>query len=81
MPSLKYLPGTLPRKKLTIALEKLGFTINKDGGKGSHYKVIHQTTQKSITIPERLNKVVLLYLLKEIERISGISWEDIKREL
>lgn len=81
MPSFKYLPGTLPRKKLTIALEKLGFTINKNGGKGSHYKVIHQTTQKSITIPERLNKVVLLYLLKEIERISGISWEDIKREL
>ncbi|NCU44499.1 type II toxin-antitoxin system HicA family toxin [Candidatus Falkowbacteria bacterium] len=81
MPSLKYLPGTLPRKKLTIALERLGFTINKNGGKGSHYKVIHQTTQKSITIPERLNKVVLLYLLKEIERISGISWEDIKREL
>lgn len=81
MPSLKYLPGTLPRKKLTIALERLGFTINKDGGKDSHYKVIHQTTQKSITIPERLNKVVLLYLLKEIERISGISWEDIKREL
>ena len=81
MPSLKYLPGTLPRKKLTIALERLGFTINKDGGKGSHYKVIHQTTQKSITIPERLNKVVLFYLLKEIERISGISWEDIKQKL
>jgi predicted RNA binding protein YcfA (HicA-like mRNA interferase family) len=81
MPSLKYLPGTLPQKRLITALGKLGLIINKDGGKGSHYKVTHQTTQKSITIPERLNKVVLLYLLKEIERISGISWEDIKREL
>lgn len=81
MPSLKYLPGTLPQKKLTIALEKLGFTINKTGGKGSHYKATHKITQKSITIRQRLNKVVLLYLLKEIEKISGVSWKDIKEKL
>ena len=81
MPSLKNLPGALPRKKLTAALEKFGFIINKNGGKGSHYKATHQITQKSITIPKYLNKVVLLYLLKEIEKISGISWEDIKKEL
>jgi predicted RNA binding protein YcfA (HicA-like mRNA interferase family) len=81
MPSLKYLPGTLSRKKLTTALEKLDFTINKDGGKGSHYKATYQITQKSVTIPQNLNKTVLLYLLKEIEKISGISWENIKQKL
>ncbi len=81
MLSLKYLPDTLPQRKLAAALEKIGFTINKTGGKGSHYKATYQINQKLITIPKHLNKVVLLYLLKEIEKISGISWEEIKREL
>jgi len=81
MPSLSELPGEIIRKKFTKALIRLGFIIDKKGGDGSHYKIIWPTTQKSITIQSKLRKDVLYYLLKEIEEVSDITWEDIKKEL
>ncbi|MFA5188523.1 MAG: type II toxin-antitoxin system HicA family toxin [Patescibacteria group bacterium] len=81
MPSLSELPGEIKRKKFTKALIRLGFIINKKGGDGSHYKITWPTTQKSITIQSKLRKDVLYYLLKEIEEVSDITWDDIKREL
>jgi len=81
MPSLNELPGEIRRSKFTKALERLGFIIDKKGGDGSHYKIIWPKTQKSITIQSNLRKDVLYYLLKEIEKYSGITWEDIKKEL
>jgi len=81
MPSLSELPGEIKRKKFTKALIRLGFIINKKGGDGSHYKIIWPITQKSITLQSKLRKDVLYYLLKEIEEVSDITWDDIKKEL
>lgn len=81
MPSLSELPGKVKRKKFTKALRRLGFIINESGGDGSHYKATWPRTQKSITIPSDLRKDVLCYLLKEIEKYSDVTWEDIKKEL
>ena len=81
MPSRSELPGEIPRKKFLKALKRLGFEINKVGGKGSHIKIIWSPTQKSITVIGDLRKDVLYYLLKEIENISGVTWDQIKEEL
>ena len=81
MSSCSELPGEIKRKKFIRALERLGFIIDKTGGDGSHYKAIWPATQKSVTIPLDLQKDVLYYLLKEIKNYSGITWEDIKKEL
>lgn len=81
MPPLSQLPSDLSRKKFTRALVRLGFFIDKTGGDGSHCKIIWPPTQKSITVQQDLRKDVLYYLLKEIETHSGITWEQIKKEL
>ncbi len=81
MPSLSELPDKLKRSKLTKALEGLGFIVSTKGGKGSHVKATFEKTQKFITIQDNLSKNVLYYLVKEIEKISDIGWEDIKKKL
>ena len=81
MPSLSDLPGELKRKKLTKALKRLGFCIDETGGDGSHCKVVWPLRQKAVILPQELRKQVLLYVLKEIEACSGVTWEDIRREL
>lgn len=81
MPSRSELPGDIPQRKFLKALRRLGFVINSVGGKGDHIKVIWSRTQKSVTIDRDLRKDVLYYLLKEIEAISGVTWERIKEEL
>ena len=81
MPTHSELPGKLNRDKLAKALSGLGFVISTKGGKGSHIKATHIQTQKSITLPSNLHKHVLYYCLKEIERFSGITWENIKKKL
>jgi len=83
MPSRSDLPGNINIKKLTKALVCLGFVLSEKGGKGSHIKLTYRITQKSITIPNSLNKNknVLYYLLKEINDYSGITWEQIKEKL
>ena len=75
------LPSQINRKKFIKALKHLGFEVSVKGGKGSHYKATCVRTQKSITIQYNLTKNVLYYLLKEIEKINGITWDDIKKEL
>lgn len=80
MPSRSELPGELSRRKFLNALVHLGFTIDTFGGKGDHTKVIWPSTQKSITIIGDLRKDVLYYVLKEIEVISSVTWEEIKKE-
>ena len=81
MPSLSELPGEIKRKKFAKALHRLGFVIDTKGGDGSHIKVTWPATQKSVTLQSELRKDVLYYVLKEIERCSEITWEDIKKEL
>lgn len=81
MPSRSQLPGEIKRKKLTRALRRLGFIVDKTGGDGSHYKIIWPKTQKSITLQKEIRKDVLDYVLDEIEEISGITWEEIRQEL
>lgn len=81
MPSLSQLPGEIKRKKLTKALTRLGFVINEKGGDGSHYKALWPQTQKSVTIPQDISKYTLYYLLKEIETVSGVTWDDIKSQI
>lgn len=80
MPPLSQLPGNIPRRKFLNALRKLGFRINEIGGKGSHVKIIW-TNEKSVTIPVDLNKYVLRYILAEIEEISGLTWEIVKKAI
>jgi predicted RNA binding protein YcfA (HicA-like mRNA interferase family) len=81
MPSRSELPGEIPHKKFLKALRRLGFEINTVGGKGDHVKIVWPLTQKSISVDTDLRKDVLYYLLKEIEAISGVTWEQIKGEL
>lgn len=80
MPSQSELPSKIKRKNFIKALEALDFEISTKGGKGSHFKATHRN-QKSITIPSDLNKQVLYYVLKEIEVMCGVTWEDIKKNL
>ena len=80
MPSLNELPSDIKRKKLTKALKRLGFSIDTIGGKGSHYKIVCPN-EKTITLPNNLHKKMLLIILKEIEEYSGITWEQIKKQL
>ena len=62
-------------------LRRLGFEVSRVGGKGSHIKLVWPETQKTITIPSGLEKHALYYVLKEIEKNSDVTWEDIKKEL
>lgn len=80
MPSHNDLPSDLSRKKLSKALVRLGFEVDKRGGDGSHYKVICPN-QKVVTLQYKLHKQILKVILKEIERYSGVTWEQIKKEL
>lgn len=81
MPSLSELPGEIKRRKFTKALVRLGFVIDETGGDGSHYKATWPATQKSLTIPHKLPKQTLYYLLKEIEKYSGKTWKNIQNNL
>ncbi|MBI2463218.1 MAG: type II toxin-antitoxin system HicA family toxin [Candidatus Spechtbacteria bacterium] len=81
MPSLSQLPGEIKRNKLAKALARLGFVLDEKGGNGSHYKITWPKNQKSVTLPYDLKKSTLYYVLKEIENISGVTWEDIQKEL
>lgn len=83
MPSLKQLPSETKQVKFVKTLNRLGFIVNTKGGDGSHIKVTWPTTQKAITIPNKLPKQVLYYLLKEIKEITNkqITWENIEKRL
>jgi hypothetical protein len=81
MPSSSELPGSISRKKFLWALGRLGFDINTTGGKGDYMKIIWPASQKSVTVDADLRKDVLHYLLKEIESVSSVTWEQIRREL
>ena len=81
MPSRSELPGDISRKKFLNALLRLGFDMNTVGGKGDHVKIIWPATHKSITVDSNLRKDVLYYLLKEIETVSGVMWEQIKEQM
>jgi len=80
MPLLSELPGEVKRKKLAKALEGLGFVINKQGGRGSHYKIICPINGKMIILPNRLDKDVLYYVVREIEKYTDYTWQDIKNK-
>ena len=75
------LPGELKQKKLAKALTRLGFVVDKHGGDGSHWKATWPATQKAFTIPSRIPKQTLRYLLREIENYAGFSWDDIRQKL
>ena len=81
MPSHSELPGEIKRRKFIKALKRLGFIINTKGGDGSHIKAIWPSTEKSITLPSKIRKDVLYYILKEVEQYSKITWNEIKKKL
>ncbi len=80
MPSRSELLGTISRSKFCNALTRLGFAISTKGGRGDHFKATWHN-QKSITIPGRLDRDVLYYVVKEIEKATGVTWEQIKSEM
>lgn len=79
MSSHNSLPSDIKRKRLTKALERLGFSIDQTGGDGSHYKAIWKN-EKFVVIPYNIHKQTLWYLLKEIQMISGLTCDDISKE-
>lgn len=81
MPSLSELPSNISRQKFIGALRRLGFVINTKGGKGSHIKAIIPKSGKTIIIPDNFRKDILYHCVSAIEELSGITWEDIKKEL
>jgi len=81
MPSLSEIPDGINRSKFLKALKRLGFKIDMTGGKGSHCKVECPKNSKIITIKDNIHKQTLYYILKEIERYSGVTWEQIQKEL
>ena len=81
MPSRSQLPGNIKRKRFIKALIRCGFERDASGGDGSHCKATWPASQKSVTIQSDLRKDVLYYLLKEIEKYSGVTWEEIKNKL
>jgi predicted RNA binding protein YcfA (HicA-like mRNA interferase family) len=84
MPPLSDLPGSVSREALLRALARLGFSVDKSGGKGDHYKVEWPSTRKCLTLPHKvIPKQVLKYIIKEIEEVSmnAITWENIRNEL
>ena len=54
--------------------------IDKRGGDGSHYKATWKN-EKAITIQYDFRKDVLYEVLKEIKAISGVDWDEIKKNL
>jgi hypothetical protein len=80
MPSRSELPGKINRKKFIKALLRLDFIISKAGGKGNHYKIECPNSGKIITIQSDLRKDVLYYILNDIEKYCGITWDSIKNE-
>jgi len=81
MPSRSQLPGNINRTKLLKSLKRQGFIVDMKGGSGSHCKIIWPKNEKSITIPKKVRKDVLYYLLKEIVKYSNITWDDIKKNM
>lgn len=81
MPSLSEIPDGVNRTKFLKALKRLGFGVNMTGGKGSHCKIECPRNGKSITVKNNIHKQTLHYILKEIEEYSGVTWEQIKKEL
>jgi len=77
------LPGNISRKKFIEALRQLGFGIKNKGGGGDYKKVTWPPTQKMVTVPRKLRKDVLYYLLKEIKGITNgqVIWKDIEGKL
>lgn len=81
MPTRNDLPGSLSRAKFLRALKRSGFVVNRIGGKGTHVKIECPSNKKIVIVPPDLRKDVLYYVMKEIEKYSGITWEEIKEEL
>ncbi len=84
MPPLSELPGSTPRRKILIALKRLGFIIDTSGGNGSHVMAKWPSTNKSVTIPfEDISKQTLKYIIPQIEAVTlgKIDWEKLKEAL
>lgn len=60
---------------------RAGFIIDTKGGNGSHIKAIWPQNQKVIVIQQRLQKQTLSYVLKEIEQVTGVTWDDLRKYL
>jgi predicted RNA binding protein YcfA (HicA-like mRNA interferase family) len=77
MPSLSSVPSDINYRRLTRALKKKGFFINKSGGNGSHVKVVWPKNGKSVTIPCKIYKNNAKHYIESLEKISNITAQDI----
>jgi predicted RNA binding protein YcfA (HicA-like mRNA interferase family) len=69
-----------PQEKVARALERLGFTVDRNKGKGSHYKVYGPSGSFTI-LPNKLrSKGTRHSILKFLEK-EGTSIEAFKKEL
>ena len=64
------LPSDVSQKRILKVLKKFGLSIHKQGGRGSHIKVIDPRTGKFITIQYHLKKGELKEILKEAENLG-----------
>jgi predicted RNA binding protein YcfA (HicA-like mRNA interferase family) len=81
MPPLSELPSDLSRETLVRALIRLGFVVDRTGGKGSHCKMVWPRSGKAVTIRCKLHRCAIKYVVEQAMEISGLTWEDIKKEL
>ncbi|MBN1585001.1 type II toxin-antitoxin system HicA family toxin [Candidatus Uhrbacteria bacterium] len=81
MPPLSELPSDLSREKLIRALVRLGFVVDRTGGKGSHCKLVWPKSGKAVTVLCHLHKHACKYVIEQAMVISGLEWEIIDREL
>ena len=79
----------LKRDRLIKALKKLGFTVDKSKGKGSHYKVYpraglnNQETRKFhfFTVPKKISGPGIRIDLAKFLKENGVDIESFKKEL
>lgn len=74
------IPSDLGAERIIRALVRLGFVLDRKGGKGSHVKLTWRN-EKFVTVQYHLHKTALKELLKEVENISGLTWAEIKEEI
>lgn len=63
--------ANLQQRDLVSLAERLGWTVNKGRGKGSHY--VAERNGRTITIPQNPAKKTVLSILKALERSSDVQ--------
>lgn len=70
----------ISQKKWCKAVKRLNLTVDKNKGKGSHYRIINPDTNQATTLPHKCHKFISLEIYKTLLE-WGFSEEDIDNSL